>query len=676
MLATLATLLLFFFIGVSNFRPIDNTDIWFHLKTGEIVAREHFIPIKDIFSHTVPDHRWVAQSWLYDVFIFYIKSIFSWDGIVVFKVLISFLTYGLLFKILRKKGLSILWTVFLLLIMQLCMVELWVDRPHILGYLLIAATYYLLEKFVENRIKTKLLFFVFAFVFWLWGNLHSSVIVGLLLIGVYWVSSLVNAVLESNKKSKLTLSIVKNIVFKKNSLQFLKLGFISFGASILNPNLFYQHLYVLIVSLPYQKKILYEWKPLLTYISDWHVQLFLFFIILASASIILYIVWLKEKLDIKTYLLFPLLFYFAFDALRNIGNFFVLFLPVYTPVLIKLRARITHTGIVLYGRTLLFGLLTFSLVSWSGIKTPFIRTMNTPKSGVYSQRLPVAAADYLEEKKGIFDEKIYDPYHWGGYLLWRLYPDYKVFVDSRWDPYLKAVFEDYYNIAQGQVDFDKVLDKYQVDIVILQDSEDWARWELIGSRLELSGNWYVVFKDDLSTIFLRDKQEYQEIIEKEAYKGAIFYGEEIITREGKLKQAKEDLERIIEVSPDFSSFAYNRLGVIAANEGGWDRALSYYQKALEVNPKYASAVFNIGRLYELRDNDYEKALSYYQKSVGLDKKFLLGYIRIGDVYFNKFGFNDKALENYEIARKLAADPAVRNQIDEKIFGVKNNIKGL
>src|SRR4051812_22887859 len=45
-------------------------DLWWHLKTGEIIWNTHSIPRVDLFSFTANGHPWVAQEWLSEVTIY------------------------------------------------------------------------------------------------------------------------------------------------------------------------------------------------------------------------------------------------------------------------------------------------------------------------------------------------------------------------------------------------------------------------------------------------------------------------------------------------------------------------------------------------------------------------------------------------------------------------------
>lgn len=76
---------------------------------------------------------------------------------------------------------------------------------------------------------------------------------------------------------------------------------------------------------------------------------------------------------------------------------------------------------------------------------------------------PVAEAEFLAASK--LGPRLINLFDTGGYLLWRLRPDYKVMVDARSFPYLDW-FKEQYQFTTGQV-FEPLLDKLQADVAVI-----------------------------------------------------------------------------------------------------------------------------------------------------------------------------------------------------------------
>jgi hypothetical protein len=106
---------------------------------------------------------------------------------------------------------------------------------------------------------------------------------------------------------------------------------------------------------------------------------------------------------------------------------------------------------------------------------------------------PVQAAELIVQR-GIRDP-IFSPDTWGGYLIYRLYPQTQVFVDDRHDFYGTEFLKDYLKTIQVAPDWDAMLNKR------------WVRWVLVPSEsslanmLKVTGQWTVIHEDETSVLF-------------------------------------------------------------------------------------------------------------------------------------------------------------------------------
>ena len=48
----------------------NDPDMWWHLKTGEVIWTTHTIPTTDLFSYTTNHHGWIPHEWLSQVLIY------------------------------------------------------------------------------------------------------------------------------------------------------------------------------------------------------------------------------------------------------------------------------------------------------------------------------------------------------------------------------------------------------------------------------------------------------------------------------------------------------------------------------------------------------------------------------------------------------------------------------
>lgn len=107
---------------------------------------------------------------------------------------------------------------------------------------------------------------------------------------------------------------------------------------------------------------------------------------------------------------------------------------------------------------------------------------------------PVEEAEWLAQHP--LGPRLYNIFDSGGYLLWRLYPQYRVMVDSRSFPYLQW-FNDQYQFTMGER-FDSFLQQYRGDVAII----DLAKSPVWRNFLR-SSQWRPVFLGTTAAIFVR-----------------------------------------------------------------------------------------------------------------------------------------------------------------------------
>jgi hypothetical protein len=117
---------------------------------------------------------------------------------------------------------------------------------------------------------------------------------------------------------------------------------------------------------------------------------------------------------------------------------------------------------------------------------------------LYHGNLPVKATEFLASRE--LPAPLFNPYIWGGYLIWRLYPQYRVFADSRMIDF--AAYGEYREVMTGNID---ILDKYGVNTVMIYSAS--PVFKKVHKTLLLSlvqdSDWQLVYFDGKSVIFVR-----------------------------------------------------------------------------------------------------------------------------------------------------------------------------
>ena len=117
-----------------------------------------------------------------------------------------------------------------------------------------------------------------------------------------------------------------------------------------------------------------------------------------------------------------------------------------------------------------------------------------------AKEYPVQAVRYLQQHP--IPGRMFNDYGFGGYMVWALAPQRKVFIDSRGDIYEQAgVFAAYMNVTELKPHALAVLQSYRIHSCLMHQNSALA------TLLRSSSDWKEVYKDAISVIFIRRKME-------------------------------------------------------------------------------------------------------------------------------------------------------------------------
>jgi hypothetical protein len=111
---------------------------------------------------------------------------------------------------------------------------------------------------------------------------------------------------------------------------------------------------------------------------------------------------------------------------------------------------------------------------------------------------PVQACDVIVQR-GIH-EPIFAPDSWGGYLIYRLYPQNKVFVDDRHDLYGEEFLKQYLKAIRLASDWNGFLDAKKVNWALLPAESSLA------NMLKETSRWNLVYQDGTSVLLERKEK--------------------------------------------------------------------------------------------------------------------------------------------------------------------------
>jgi hypothetical protein len=449
----------------------NDPDLWWHLKTGEIIWNTHSIPRVDAFSFTASGHPWVAQEWLSELTIYAAYKLGGYVGLMLwFCVLASLLVIAGYALCRLHSGNCKIAFVGAMGIWYFATIGFSI-RPHLIGYFLLLCELLILHL---GRTRDARWFFALPPLFALWINCHSSFIVGLIALAAVLICSFLD----------FRAGLLVSFRWEKPSRIALAASFVlSLAALFINPVgpkllwypldvMFHQRLNLGIVS---------EWQP--APFSDMRAWSLLVF-----AALTLLVPLLRRiELRLDDLILVALGFALAVQHQRMLFVFGILTAPVLCRLLAGTWDRYEPEREHFLINACLIATAVLALV------LGFPRSQNL--AAQVSQGNPVNALAFIN-RSGLFGRML-NEYVYGGYLIWAA-PQRKVFIDGRADMYEPAgVLADYAKFMSMNGDPQSILDKYRIDLCLLAPDNPMSR------VLPLLPGWKKVYSDKQATVFAR-----------------------------------------------------------------------------------------------------------------------------------------------------------------------------
>src|SRR6266496_1073897 len=474
-------------IFIAAAQPVTDPDFWWHLKTGQYIIATKTIPHIDIFSNLRFGSEWVTHEWLSEVFMYSIFRALGYNGlIVIFSILIT-AAFWLVYKRCRKRGVHPYVAGFALLLGAAATTPTWGVRPQMFSVLFASIFLGFLDRYSRREAMPSIWWLAPSMI--LWVNLHAGFALGLALL-ILTIAGLLLDWLLLRKDS------FGEVWLRARPLCWLLI--ICVAAVCLNPNGTRMYSYPFeTLSSHAMMQYIQEWQS-----PDFHSPLFLALalLILATFSALA----LSNKRARPGELL--MLAVTAWATLRSARNvaFFAL---VATPLLAEhswswiishrwgkwLTVRQQHEpdrkSFLKLGLNVLLLVIALTLVALG------VRRAAVKQPTIEVQRFPAAAVNFILAQRP--PQPIYNEYVWGGYLIWRLYPDYRVYIDGRADVYGDELVKEFVEIHDGNTAWHQQLDNHGIQTVLVKPDVALA------SLLRQESGWQKVFEDKQAVIFIR-----------------------------------------------------------------------------------------------------------------------------------------------------------------------------
>lgn len=646
-------LLFFLFVFIITIRPLYDFDIWFHLKSGQAITQLGLIH-HDVFSFTAFNREWIPYEWLFQVTVYLVEHIFGLEAIKYLIALVMAIQIGFLYLIVNKVlKLNYLLSIFVSFYYLASIYNLYTARPHVFAYTFLIINLFLILRFIylenidqswtKNLLNRKTLLIFTVPITLAWANLHGSIFLDIAFFGAYAFLCLIFWLIKKEdiwKTKGITLSFYTVLTAVLTVLPPLGIDQ-------------YRLLWMFYKNSQLITKFIDEWSSL--EINSGLSLLFLGSIIVILG--LLLAILIKEKKRYLDFLwLIPLLPFliFPYIAVRNLYIGYIALAIILAFALARIKIS-KLPSLVKY-------LFIMAICAVTALNFYILHL----KSNLPKYYYPVQATQFIKTQhlKG----NMFNEYGYGGYLLYNLYPEQKVFIDGRTDIYLCCEMRDTLEIAlkKFQPDeqfknfiYQKIYDKYQISYVILR-TEKHSLLRKITKLLNEDPNWSLVFWDDNSQIFIRKDGRNDNIIAQFGTQAATPYLRDPYRKDSP-DQAMLEYLKMDQVAK--SAHTSNAIGFILLQKGQFDNAKIRFEEAIKLDPTVESAYMNLAELYA-KDKNYHQAILLYQTAQKIAPDRGLIYIRLGQLFLQNGSGLDQTKKIWQTGVENTVDEDAKSRLKE------------
>ena len=475
--------------------PLD-PDLWWHLANGRLMLATHGWPHADVFSFSAAGHPWIVHEWLADLGMFLAYRAGGLPLLVAIFALVVVAGAICLHALFRGSGLHPTAAVVLTFVGALAGSTAWGARPQLLNLLFTGLLVCYLQRYREGRLSA---WYLPPFL-WLWANLHSGFLVGLIISVLFLAGeafdSLRRAKAVDRRHKRLGVAILAGLAL-----------------SFVNPYGIDTVLFPLgTLTSPLIQTNIQEWAS-----PDFHSMaglLFegvLFILLLGLAT-------RRVRGRSSDFLLAAALLYLALSSQRHVPLFVIASaplvgrcaqallemagtllpaLPKRQPAVAALRA---HPIAVTRANRLALGAINLMLLVVVGVGMIAYRAI--PNLQPAGETAALAAAEPVQAVDSLLalhrPLRLFNYYDFGGYALWRLYPvGGRVFIDGRVEVYGPRVFGEYLAVSYLSTAWSNVLARYRPDAIMMPTNHPLV------TLLAADHDWKLLERDQVATVFTR-----------------------------------------------------------------------------------------------------------------------------------------------------------------------------
>ncbi|MCI5123281.1 MAG: hypothetical protein D3925_02085 [Candidatus Electrothrix sp. AR5] len=479
--------------------PLKDSDIWFHILYGDYCwQNKTLIPDHTLYSWTPSINDNIYCTWLSDIFFsFYYKA----SGIIGLYALRYICIYGLVLScFLFAKKLKIAFrpeTWLFCLLASLMSYTGIVAKSEIFTFAFMTLTAWNWWYIQTEKNRAWKNCYLFPLIMLIWVNSHGGFVFGAVFLASIGIGEILNTWLSP--ANRLSSVVQKHLCIA---------ALLTASSLLINPYGFDYLYQVFLYFLPTQENIT-EVIRITAYKSPFANNDQMGFLMLLAISIccLVYLYSRNFRRIEWSSLLANLIFIFLYTRFLRTTFYWA---PIFLFSSLTLLSNTPNAPFPLSNRlskfsSRLWPTLIFSLALWISGMTIY-KTISKPEMGCWTgfgiaESSPVKEAKYI--KKHFPTARVGNTYNQGAYMMWELWPENKVFIDSRHFPY-REWLDEYWHFFN--TDTVRMQPEKFADYITSQGCDLWCIGHedmVIGQWFYLSPDWELIYYGRNASVFLR-----------------------------------------------------------------------------------------------------------------------------------------------------------------------------
>ena len=465
--------LLFLAVFLNNLeKVIVEPDIWWHLQNAQQMVTTHSLTRIDHYSFTAAGSQWIDHEWLSELAYYGAFLALGLRGILAIYCVCSLVIFGVLYYMCCRAGANPKTASVVMALGIITASVSFGPRMLLFGWLCMCTLLLILQRFALTRTAP---LWIIPPLFCLWINLHGSWLFGLIVLGAFMLSGLVEG----------EWGIIAARRFTRAELgKLLAVAIATVGALFVNPFGYRLVWYPFDLLFRQQANInnIDEWRSVDFHDPRAKAVMVLLLAILACNLLSRRRWWLYEVF-LGAFALYASLTYWRMEFFAVL-----IFVPA-------IAARITvfppydpQKEKPWLNAAIIFAVLTIMMSRFPSEATLEAKIRET---------FPEKALAFMHDH-GIQDH-VLNEYAWGGYIIWHS-PQIKTFIDGRADIFVyNGVFDDYLKMHRIDKTLE-LLDHYGIRYALLNPNDASAY------VLSHSPCWQNVYSDDVAVLYGRSNE--------------------------------------------------------------------------------------------------------------------------------------------------------------------------